>query len=94
MLDVEFADDDLDRLEVDRTFTAGFGVEVVRGFRKAMMAIRAAEDSRDLYRGGLRTEKLNGARQHQHSIRLNGEWRLIVEINAAKITIVQIEDYH
>jgi proteic killer suppression protein len=81
-------------LEVDRAFTAGFAVEIVRGFRKAMMAIRAAQDSRDLYRGGLRTEKLKGARQHQHSIRLNDQWRLIVEIDSAKIKIIAIEDYH
>ena len=94
LLRVEFADDDLKRLERDRNFSAGLAVEIVRGFRKAMMSIRAAEDTRDLYRGGLRTEKLKGPRSHHHSIRLNGQWRLIVEIDDPKITIVKIEDYH
>jgi proteic killer suppression protein len=94
LLEVEFDDDDLERLERDREFTAGFSVEIVRGFRKAMNAIRAAMDTRDLYRGGLRTEKLKGDRQHQHSIRLNSQWRLIVQIDGSKIKIVEIEDYH
>jgi len=94
VLDVEFSDDELDRLETDRAFTAGFGPDVVRGFRKAMNAIRAAVDVRDLYRGGLRMEKLKGQRQHQHSIRLNGQWRLIVEVADKAITIIGVEDYH
>lgn len=94
MLQVEFADDDLDRLEVDGQFTAGLGRDLVRAFRKALMAIRAAEDSRDLYRGGLQAEKLKGPRQHQHSVRLNKQWRLIIEIADKKVTIVKIEDYH
>ncbi|TIR44761.1 MAG: plasmid maintenance system killer protein, partial [Mesorhizobium sp.] len=53
-MEIEFADDDLDKLEVDPRFNAGFGPEVVRGFRKALWALRAAVDQRDLYRGGLR----------------------------------------
>lgn len=91
---VVFTDEDLRRLERDPAFTAGFGREVVRGFRKAMQAIRAAEDSRDLYRGGLRAERLKGQRQHQHSIRLNGQWRLILEIEAKDVTVIRVEDYH
>lgn len=94
-LEVDFADDDLKRLERDASFSGGFGAEVVRGFRKAMQAIRAAVDVRDLYSGGLRTEKLKGGRSHQHSIRLNIQWRLIVEIvNGVRIEVQSIEDYH
>ena len=93
-MDVEFEDDDLDRMEVDRDFTAGFGRDVVRGYRKAMSAIRAAGDARDLYTGGLQAEKLKGARQHQHSVRLNKQWRLILEMAGTRVTIVKIEDYH
>ena len=94
-MDVEFAKDELRQLERDPKFTAGHGREVVRGFRKAMQAIRAATIPLDLYRGGLRTEKLQGARQHQHSIRINRQWRLIVEmLPGNKIKVVDIEDYH
>ena len=43
-------------------------------------------------------EKLKGDRSHQHSIRLNLQWRLILEVEedeAGKlIAIVGIEDYH
>jgi toxin HigB-1 len=98
-MDVEFADPDLDRLETDARFSAGHGAPVVKGFRKAMQAIRAALDERDLYASrGLRFEKLKGARRHQRSIRLNNQWRLILEIkdgnNGHRIRVVEIEDYH
>ena len=43
-------------------------------------------------------EKLKGARAHQRSIRLNDQWRLILEIegkgDSKAIVIVSIEDYH
>jgi len=98
-MEVEFADDELDRLEVDVQFTAGFGREIVRGFRKAMQVIRAALDERDLYRlKGLRFEKLEGERSRQRSIHINKQWRLILEIVGEapnkKVKIVCIEDYH
>jgi len=98
-MEVEFADDDLDRLETELQFTAGFGKEVVRGFRKAMQVIRAAPDERDLYRlKGLHFEKLEGSRSHQRSIRINKQWRLILEIVGMapnkKVRVMCIEDYH
>jgi toxin HigB-1 len=98
-MEMEFGDDDLDRLEVDIQFTAGFGREVVRGFRKAMQAIRAAADERDLYKlKGLHFEKLEGPRSHQRSIRINKKWRLILEIVGHApnkiVKVMGIEDYH
>jgi proteic killer suppression protein len=98
-MEVDFADDDLDRLEVDAAFSAGFGPEIVRGYRKAMGAVRAAHDERDLYASrGLRFEKLDGKRKHQHSIRINRQWRLIVELygeaSQKRVRVVGIEDYH
>jgi len=98
-MEVEFADEDLDRLETDARFTGGFAQAVVRGFRKAMQAIRAAVDERDLYAAkGLRFEKLKGKRDHQHSMRVNVQWRLIVELVDGKrgkaTRVIAIEDYH
>jgi toxin HigB-1 len=98
-MEVEFADDDLDRLEADIRFTAGLARDIVRAFRKAMQVIRAAPDERDLYRlKGLRFEKLEGARSHQRSIRLNKQWRLILELKGEApnkvVRVVCIEDYH
>ena len=46
----------------------------------------------------LRFEKLQPPRSHQFSMRLNDQWRLILEFEgkgASKVTvIVAIEDYH
>ena len=91
---VKFADDDLARVECEKNYTAGLGADVVKGFRKAMGAIRAATDSRDLYFGGLQTEKLKGPRQHQHSVRINKQWRLIIQIKDETVDVQGIEDYH
>jgi toxin HigB-1 len=98
-MEVEFADDDLDRLETELQFTAGFGKDIVRGFRKAMQVIRAATDERDLYLlKGLHFEKLEGSRSHQRSVRINKQWRVILEIIGTapnkKIRVMRIEDYH
>jgi proteic killer suppression protein len=98
-MEVEFADDDLDRLEVDRRFTAGHDRGVVKAFRKVMQVIRAAPDERDFYAlKSLHFEKLQGARAHQRSMRLNDQWRLIVELKGEApnktVRVVGIEDYH
>ena len=98
-MEAEFDDDDLDQLETDRNFTAGFDGTIVKGFRKVMQVIRAAPDERDFYAlKGLHFEKLDGARSHQRSFRLNKQWRLIVELVGQspnkKVRIIRIEDYH
>jgi proteic killer suppression protein len=96
---IEFGDADCDRLETDPKFNAGFANHIVRAYRKVMQVIRDAADERDLYAlRGLRFKALDGARAHQHSIRLNDQWRLIVELRgkgADKVVyVVGIEDYH
>jgi proteic killer suppression protein len=98
-MEVDFVDPDLDRLETDPAFTAGHSPAIVRGFRKVMQQIRAAPDERDFYaQKGLQFEKLKGKRDHQRSMRINKQWRLILEINDGvtphRIRIVAIEDYH
>ncbi|MCZ8075199.1 MAG: type II toxin-antitoxin system RelE/ParE family toxin, partial [Paucibacter sp.] len=75
-MEVEFDDDDLDRLETDPQFTAGFAQEVVRAYRKRMQQIRAFRDERDFMQlKSLHFEKLKGDRAGQHSVRLNLQWR-------------------
>jgi proteic killer suppression protein len=98
-MDVEFTDPDLDRLEVDLAFNAGLSRDLVRAFRKVMQLVRSAPDERTLYAfKSLRFEKLKGDRQHQRSLRLNDQWRLILEIRPAEpknvIIVIAIEDYH
>ncbi len=98
-MDTEFADESLRRLESDATFTGGFGQEIVKAFRKRMQLIRAARDARDFYAmKSLHFEKLKGDRQGQCSMRLNPQWRLILEFRkqstSTTVVIVSIVDYH
>ena len=98
-MDVEFDDEDLDRLEVDAQFTAGFSQEVVSAYRKRMQQIRAFRDERDFYHvRSLNFEKLKGDREGQNSVRLNRQWRLILEIRGSHpckiVGIIEIVDYH
>jgi len=106
-MDVTFKDQSLDRLETDATYSAGLSDAVVKGFRKAMQHIRAASDERTLHsRRGFRFEKLKGTRKDQYSMRLNDQWRLIVELHEPSeqkkgqappkktVHVVEIVDYH
>jgi proteic killer suppression protein len=98
-MNVEFDNNELDLLETDAQFTAGFSQEIVRAYRKRMQQIRAFLDERDFYAvKALHFEKLKGNRDGQHSIRLNMQWRLILEIRGEHpckiIGIVEIVDYH
>ena len=98
-MDVEFADGELDQLETDSGFSTRLSRDLVRSFRKLMQAIRAAPDERTFYSmKSLHFEKLKGNRDHQRSMRLNDQWRLVVEIRKAEpknvIVVISIEDYH
>ena len=98
-MEVEFANDDLDRHETYSDLTAGMPTGVPEAFRRRMQLLRAAVDERDIAAiRGNRFEKLKGNRAHQHSVRLNRQWRLVLEIIAGdpknKLLIISLEDYH
>jgi len=98
-MEVSFGDANLDRLEIDARFDGGYSQAIVKAFRKRMQQIRAADDERPFYASkSLHFEKLKGSRNHQHSMRLNDQWRLILEIRGdgkeKLIHVVGIEDYH
>ncbi len=98
-MEVEYDDDALAKVERDPRSTLGHGDAVDRGFRKVMQVIRAARDERDLYAlKSLHFEKLKGDRSHQHSLRVNKQWRLIIELRKqarpTRIGLVTVEDYH
>jgi proteic killer suppression protein len=98
-MEVRFVDPALARLDTDADCPTHLGAAVVRKFRKVVRFIRAAKDERD-FRAmrSLKFEKLKGDRSHQHSLRINRQWRLIVEVEKGKhknrIAILAIEDYH
>ena len=98
-MEVRFRDESLDRLEIDPKFDGGFSQAIVTAFRRRMQQIRAAPDERVFYQlRSLRFEKLKGSRSHQYSMRLNDQWRLIVELEGKApnklVVVVAIEDYH
>ena len=89
----------LDRLETDPTYDAGFHQTIVTAYRKIMQVIRAAPDERVFYNlKSMHFEKLKGNRSSQHSMRLNKQWRLIIEFEGAApnklVAVISIEDYH
>lgn len=98
-MDCRYDDDNLEQLYTDARFTAGFPPAIVKMYRKRVQMIRAAQDERDLRQlKSAHFEKLKGKRKHQHSLRLNERYRLIIEIEGKApnktIVIVEIEDYH
>lgn len=99
-MDIIFASEDLDRLEVDGKFTAGLNQALVKAYRSRINIIRQAVDERLFYAiKSLHFEKLEGKRKHQHSMRLNNRYRLIVELvehptKGKSAKVVEITDYH
>lgn len=98
-MEIEFSTEELDRLEIEPGFDAGYSAAIVTAYRKRIQMIRAANDER-VFRElkSLHFEKLKGDRAGQYSMRLNNQWRLIItfkEKSPSKIVVViSIEDYH
>ena len=97
-MDVRFQDSKLDRLETDPTYNVGHVQAVVTAYRRLMQIIRAAPDERVFYNlKSLHFEKLKGNRSSQHSMRLNKQWRLIIEFEGVApnklVAVISIEDY-
>jgi toxin HigB-1 len=95
------ADRTLARIDADPDFNGGYSVALVRAFRRRMALIRAARDETDFYAlKSLHFEKLSGKRAHERSMRLNDQFRLILEVVKEKgqpdnlVVVVGIEDYH
>jgi toxin HigB-1 len=72
---------------------------ITTSFRRKVNFLRQAHDERD-FRSmrSLRFEQLKGNRSHQYSIRLNDQFRLILEFVGSGtdkvVHVVDIEDYH
>jgi len=72
---------------------------VVDAFFEVMAVIDSAVDERDLRNSkSLHYKKLKGQRRGQHSMRLNDQFRLVLEWQEDEhgkyLLIVNIEDYH
>ena len=98
-MEVFFEDTKLEQLESSREVETAWSPAVVSAFRKKLWFIRQAVDERDFRNmKSLHFEKLKGKRSHQYSMRLNDQYRLIVELKQTghhkQVTVVSIEDYH
>lgn len=74
-MEIEYRNEDLDRLETDRDFTAGFSRDLVKAFRKRIQAIRAAVDERTFTRSEeiiLKNSKANAHTSIQCDLMING----------------------
>lgn len=80
-MEVNFNKKDLERLETDMRFTAGYSQEVVREYRRRVQQIRAFLNERDFYcLKALQIEKFEGNRLGLYSVKLNLQWRLLFQL--------------
>lgn len=98
-MDVRHDDDDLRRMEADPEYSGRRDRAFVRAFRRLLNLLRHVANEAELYKWpSVRFEKLKGARAHQRSLRINKQWRLIVEIERGEqgnvLVVKSIEDYH
>ena len=93
-----FADGELERLYTDRNYTARLGPNIVKAFRKVVGLIKGASDERDFYKmKSLHYEKLHGKRSHERSMRLNQQFRLIVELEGhgdKTVVVISVEKHY
>lgn len=99
-MEVRLDDPELQDMETNLDYRGKWRALAVQ-FRKVMNIVRQSENEVELHNWrGLRLKKLEGDRSHQHSMRLNDQWRLIVEFlprpgpNSNVCAVKKIEDYH
>jgi len=69
--------------------------DIQRTARRKLLYLDDAENLQDLLAPpGNRLEKLKGARDGQHSIRINDQWRICFTWSRNKAHDVEIVDYH
>ena len=97
---IVFEDETLCRFAEDPNLNPKkWGREVIRAYRKKIQLIDAAQDERDLRAvKSLRLEKLEGDRSGTSSIRLNDQYRLILNFttdDSGRVAVVlELVDYH
>src|SRR5262245_60426594 len=93
-----FADRKLKRMYEQPGETGGYSRATVSALRLRVQFIADAADERDFYAfKSLHYEKRKGKRAHQRSMRLNDQFRLILEIEKGTpgntVVVIGIEDY-
>ena len=89
-----FADKETEKI-FGREFSRKLPNDIQRIARRKLEVLDAAESLNDLrVPPSNRLEKLKGARAHQHSIRINDQWRICFEWRDTDAHAVEIADYH
>ncbi len=96
---VRYADDDLSLVETNQAHRLKLPVQVVQAARRKIRLLREAEDERDLYAMmSLHYEKLKGKLEGKRSIRINDQWRIILEIDQEceplELVILEISNHY
>jgi|KBSSwiStaDraftv2_1062776.scaffolds.fasta_scaffold719774_2 proteic killer suppression protein len=99
MMKVRFGDDRLALVETNQAHRLKLPVQVVQVARRRIRFLREVQDEQDLYSmASLHYEKLTGDREGQRSIRLNGKWRIVLEIDRdcqpLEIVILEISNHY
>ena len=98
-MEIEYKNPELKQMACNPNNYRGTWSYLVRAFLKRINMMKQAVDRRDLYKmRSNRLEKLKGNRQHQHSLWLNDQYRLIIQFKQKQgreiISVIKIEDYH
>ena len=99
-MEVRYDDADLQRLATDVDFhMPRYGRDLERSFRKAIGLLESSSSQSELRNfRGLRLELLKGDLKGLHSVRLNQQWRLIIEFRTnaqhQEMLVIKIVDYH
>lgn len=96
---VRFEDENTSLVETDQAHRLRLPVAVVQAARRKIRLLREVQDERDLYAmKSLHYEKLQGGLEGLRSIRLNDQWRLIMETDQAceplEIVIREISNHY
>ena len=98
-MDIDFQDSELNRLAFDGSYVGNCSPALVRAYRKRVNQISQAPNQQSLYAfKSLRLEKLKGKMRGKYSMRINDQFRLIVQFAKRNgkdtVIIIKIEDYH
>jgi toxin HigB-1 len=98
-MEIEYRDKHLALIPTARAAETRLPVSVIKSLREKLILISAAPDERTLRNWkSLHYEQLKGDRKSQKSIRLNDQYRLLLEVddsrNPPKAILLGVEDYH
>ena len=98
-MELEFDDSDLEDMIFNERYTGKVAQSLVKMVRRCINYLIQAPDRRAIYNfTGYQLEKLKGDMKGFHSLRLNDQYRLVIQFVAGSegeiIRVIRIGDYH